>query len=155
MLDRFIQNLTMKKEKTGFCKFVRLNNISLLYLILLISLLGCQKDKFEKILDSGNYSGTFESETIPYITNDSVYLNISNGFYYCYTNLPYNYGAGKVEISETKVNFIDTLFFTIPALYISGFALSGEFMYQYDGDNLILEQITDYKGLTYRMKRDN
>jgi hypothetical protein len=59
-----------------------------------------------------------------------------------------------LEISETILNFIDTLFFPIPALYITGFALSGEYKYQYEGENLIFEKLTDIGNLTYSLKKE-
>jgi hypothetical protein len=43
---------------------------------------------------------------------------------------------------------------SIPALFITGFALSGEYEYQYDGETLIIEKITDIGNLTYRMKKE-
>ena len=122
--------------------------------VLIVAIVGCQKDDINKrFVDSGSYTGTFSGADFIGILQDSVYLNISDGYYYCSTNLPYNYGAGILEISETKLNFIDTLFFPVPALYITGFALSGEYKYHYDGVNLILEELTNIGKLTYTMKK--
>jgi hypothetical protein len=154
MLNRLELSTKQIKGKIDFFGFSRRSIVLLINIIFLISILGCQKDDFNKRdVDSGNYSGTFEGNELN-ITQDSVYLNISKGYYYCTTNLPYNYGAGILEITETTLNFIDTLFFPIPALYITGFALSGEYEYQYDGETLIIEKITDTGNLTYRMKKE-
>lgn len=129
--------------------------ISTLFLaILIISNSGCQKENADrKLLESGKYSGTFNSNEDIIMPNDSVFLSIADGHYYCATNIPFNYGAGTVEFTESTINFADTLFFPIPALYITGFALSGEYGYEYDGSTLILESLYDNNNLTYTLKR--
>ncbi|MGE4289006.1 MAG: hypothetical protein AB7E36_09970 [Salinivirgaceae bacterium] len=118
--------------------------------LIILTLTGCNKESGnEQLIAPGTYKGTFSSTVLN--RQDSVFLNISGGYYYCSTNLPFNYGAGLLEISETRVKFIDTLFFPIPAIYITGFALSGEYTYQYNGFNLMLEKNTPGGKTTYRM----
>jgi hypothetical protein len=125
-----------------------------LLVISLISFIGCQKvETGIMVINSGYYKGTFGSLNSIGNSQDSVYLTISNGHYFCTTNYPFNYGAGKLEVSRSAFNFIDTLFFPIPAIYMTGYALSGEYTYQYDGENLILVKETDFYNLTYRLKR--
>lgn len=156
MLKRYHLSHKCITMKTDFFSFKGFNKMLLLAIILIMSLPGCQKDDINtKIVEKGNYTGTFESGYNLSLVQDSVFLNISSGYYYCSTNLPYNYGAGKIEISATTLNFIDTLFFPVPALYITGFALSGEYKYQYDGINLILEKLDDNEDLTYKLKKVN
>lgn len=122
--------------------------------ILLILCIGCKKvDTDINFINSGYYKGTFGHLDSIENSQDSVYLTISNGHYFCTTNYPFNYGAGKLEVSRSAFNFIDTLFFPIPAIYMTGYALSGEYTYQYDGEDLILEKETDFNNLTYRLKR--
>jgi hypothetical protein len=155
MLNRLKLRPKISVKKIDFVDPKGLSKMLLFVTISLFPMLGCLKEDIDKrVVDLGNYAGTFETAYDFNINQDSVYLNISNGYYECSTNLPYNYGAGILEISETTLNFIDTLFFPIPALYISGFALSGEYKYQYDGENLILEKVTESDNLIYRMKKE-
>jgi hypothetical protein len=140
------------KKFVSFC----LNSCSkfLLTIPLFISFIGCQKvETGIMVINSGHYMGAFGSPNSIGNSQDSVILTISNGHYFCATNYPFNYGAGKLEVSRSTFNFIDTLFFPIPAIYMTGYVLSGEYSYQYDGENLILEKETDFYNLTYRLKR--
>jgi hypothetical protein len=82
-----------------------------------------------------SFSGTFETINSENLSG-TVNLNISNGYYECLTNLPFGRGAGKIEVNETKINFIDTLFFAIPAIYGPSYVLDGEHFYTFDGENL-------------------
>lgn len=142
----------MKKKNVLF----RLAGCSkfLLTIPMFISFIGCHNvDTDVLYIHSGYYKGTFGQPESIENSQDSVILTISNGHYFCATNYPFNYGAGKLEVSRSTFNFIDTLFFPIPAIYMTGYVLSGEYSYQYDGENLILEKETDFYNLTYRLKR--
>lgn len=105
------------------------------YCILILFVLNaCEKDETSEILnidESKDFSGTFitfDSENI----NGSVYLSVSDSGYYCHTNLPFGYGSGKLKIDETTIDFIDTLFFPIPALYGPSYVLSGKHNYRFN-----------------------
>ena len=112
--------------------------IFLLTLFVATSFYSCEKEKLQVDLnpnEDSSFSGTFETINSENLSG-TVNLNISNGYYECVTNLPFGHGAGKLEINGTKINFIDTLFFTIPAMYGPSYALSGEHNYRFDGENL-------------------
>lgn len=81
-----------------------------------------------------SFNGTFKTINSENLSG-TVTLQIANGYYKCSTSLPFGQGAGKIEIQESTINFIDTLFFTIPAIYGPSYVLSGEHQYNFDGDN--------------------
>lgn len=123
-------NLVKKAAKKRYLIFT-----SLLIVMILCS---CEKNKPQVPLnanDNLSFSGTFETINSENLAG-TVILNISNGHYECFTNLPYGHGAGKLESNETTINFIDTLFFVIPAIYGPSYVLSGEHYYEFDGGNL-------------------
>jgi len=98
-----------------------------------------------------NFIGTFkeiESETI----YGTVSLFVSDGYYYCLTNLPYGYGAGKLEADETTIDFIDTLFFPIPAMYGPSYVLSGKYYYSFDGKDLKIWEIDIVDKIEYNLE---
>jgi len=114
----------------------------LFILTLLISIFfnSCKEDNEElqlplNLTDRLSFSGTFETINSDNLSG-TISLNISNGYYQCLTSLPYGHGAGKIEANNTKLNFIDTLFFPIPALYGPSYVLSGEHNYEFDGKKL-------------------
>jgi hypothetical protein len=91
-----------------------------------------------KTIDSENISGT-------------VTLQIANGYYSCSTNLPFGQGAGKIEIQESTINFIDTLFFPIPAIYRPPYVLSRQHQYKFDGDNLKIWRAKNVGDIEYNL----
>ena len=110
----------------------------LTFIILLASCIACNKNESLVSLDVNkefSFSGTFETINSENL-NETVDLSISKGYYLCFTSLPYGRGAGEVEANTTKINFIDTLFFVVPALYGPSYVLSGEHFYTFDGENL-------------------
>ncbi|MBN1651176.1 MAG: hypothetical protein JW857_07600, partial [Bacteroidales bacterium] len=70
------------------------------------------------------------------------------------TKLPFDYGAGIVEIYGSTINFVDTLFFPIPALYADFFSLSGKYNFFFNGKDLLLLKNTDSGKLTYHLKKE-
>lgn len=116
----------------------------LVLLVLLVLLSSCNKSEPELLINP--YAELSFNGTISVITSDSiignVYLTIKEGFYGCSTDLPYGNGAGILEVLETTINFIDTLFFPVPALYGPSFVLSGKYNYSYNGDNLLIHKET-------------
>jgi hypothetical protein len=122
----YYEKLAMKKHMFSFTLFIAINFYS------------CEKEKLQVDLnpnEDSSFSGTFESINSEDLSG-TVILNIYNGYYECLTNQPYGHGAGKLEINKTKINFIDTLFFPIPAIYGPSYVLSGEHYYTFDGENL-------------------
>jgi hypothetical protein len=92
-----------------------------------------------KTIDSDNISGT-------------VTLQISEGYYYSTTDLPFGYGSGQLEVNELTINFIDTLFFVVPAIYGPSYVLSGEHQYKFDGDNLEIWRAKNIGDIEYKLK---
>ena len=122
-------------------------------LLLVIILTACKKDELHAplpVTDNLSFSGTFKSihsETIA----GSVSLNISKGHYDCWTNFPYGHGAGKVETSNSTINFIDTLFIPVPAIYGPSYILSGKYHYEFDGKNLKLKTANRMSTIAYHL----
>jgi hypothetical protein len=122
-----------------------------LFAVLVLSLAACETDGVSvKVPDDGQYAGTFYAPNYN-LEQDSVFLTISNGYYRCDTQLPFNYGAGRLEVTGTTLNFVDTLFFVVPALYVTGFALSGEYTYHFNDGVLQLEKVESSSKLTYQL----
>ncbi|SFU03744.1 hypothetical protein SAMN04489724_3513 [Algoriphagus locisalis] len=112
-------------------------NFSVIALILFCS---CTNDEINvpfNINSESEYSGTFETLDSDNIRGD-VTLFINNGIYECSTNLPYGRSAGRLLIDDNSINFIDTLFFPVPALYGPSYPLSGDHQYNYDGKKLTI-----------------
>ena len=125
-------------------------------LILLIGLIlpCCDKDDLKVNLNANDdlvFSGTFEAVNSKNITG-TVSLDISDGYYKCSTNLPYGNGAGKLEVNGTKINFIDTLFFPVPAIFGPAYVLSGEHQYEFDGVNLKIWRALNVGSVEYQLK---
>ncbi|MFA5648016.1 MAG: hypothetical protein WC951_06875 [Bacteroidales bacterium] len=118
---------------------MRRHLFSLIFLIS-IGTISC-KDDTEELLVSLNltgslsFSGTFKTINSENLSG-AISLSISNGYYECFTTLPFGHGAGKVEKNNATINFIDTLFFPIPAIYGPSYVLSGEYYYDFNGKNL-------------------
>jgi hypothetical protein len=115
-------------------------NRLLFFLALLVVAIGSSCDHKDVSIDLNPYNdltfdGTFKTINSENLSG-TVYLSISNGYYMCGTSLPYGMGAGKLEASSTTLNFLDTMFFPIPALYGPSYVLSGELYYKFDGKNL-------------------
>lgn len=110
----------------------------LIPLIITIVLFGCDNDDVNIQLNPESdvsFSGTFQTINSENLSG-TVTLQIANGHYKCSTNLPFGQGAGKIEIQESTINFVDTLFFPVPAIYGPSYVLSGQHQYEFDGDNL-------------------
>jgi hypothetical protein len=114
----------------------------------------CSKDQLQATLntnDDFSFSGTFEATDSEMISG-TVALNIKHGYYECSTYLPYGQGAGKLESTETTLNFIDTLFLVIPAMFGPSFVLSGEHLYEFDGETLKIWRDKNVGGIEYDLK---
>ncbi|MBI9036459.1 MAG: hypothetical protein JEZ03_18535 [Bacteroidales bacterium] len=128
----------------------------LFYSILLIGFIlsSCEKEELQmpiNINETLSFRGTFKTINSENIT-ETVFLNISNGYYECSTSLPYGHGAGKLDANETTINFIDTLFFPIPALYGPSYVLSGEHYYEFDGKNLKIWREKNIGSIEYNLE---
>jgi len=126
-----------------------------LTLLVAVNFYSCEKSEPQAVNlntnEDSSFSGTFETLNSENLSG-TVILNISNGYYECLTNLPYGHGAGKLEINETKINFIDTLFFAIPAMYGPSYVLSGEHDYEFDGENLKIWREKNVGSIEYNLK---
>lgn len=128
----------------------------LFYSILLTGFIlsSCEKEELQMPININeilSFSGTFKTINSENIT-ETVFLNISNGYYECSTSLPYGHGAGKLEANETTINFIDTLFFPIPELYGPSYVLSGEHYYEFDGKNLKIWREKNIGSIEYNLE---
>lgn len=82
-----------------------------------------------------SFSGTFKTINSENLSG-TVELQITNGRYKCLTSLPYGQGAGKVEMTKSTINFVDTLFLVVPAIYGPSYAFSGQHQYRFNGEKL-------------------
>ena len=132
-------------------KIVNNKYLFLLALFISVILSNCNEEESQPNLNpkvNNSFNGTFKtikSEN----TSGIVSLNISNGYYECFTNLPYGRGAGKLEMNAFKINFIDTLFFPIPAIYGPSYVLSGEHFYEFDGKHLKIRKKMNVGSIEY------
>ena len=123
--------------------------------LLLLCCIACEKSESFSSLDVSkefNFKGTvktIDSENL----NETVDLHISNGYYHCFTSLPYGQGAGEVVANDSIINFIDTLFFIVPAIYGPSYVLSGEHYYSYDGINLQIWKEKNVGSVLYELKK--
>jgi hypothetical protein len=125
----------------------------LLSLMTTLVLLGCESDVVNQRLNSNidlSFSGTFKTIN-PDNALGTVTLEISNGYYQSTTNLPFGVGAGKLNIEGSTINFIDTLFFPIPAFYGPSYVLSGKHQYDFNGDTLKISRGNNVGGIEYEL----
>lgn len=121
---------------------------------ILISLSGCESEEIKRQLSPDEdllFSGTFKTINSEKVSGTAT-LQISSGHYYCETDLPFGHGAGKIEISDATLNFIDTLFFAAPAIYGPSYVLSGKYFYEFDGKNLNIEKEKNIGSVQYKLK---
>lgn len=112
---------------------------SIIIFIITVFVFGCIENDAKIDLDVNQelaFEGTFRTRGSDENLSEKVTLKISNGFYECTTSLPFGFGAGKLEVSGKSINFIDTLFFPVPALYGPSYVLSGEHHYEYNAKEL-------------------
>jgi hypothetical protein len=125
--------------------------ISLATIVILFS---CNNNEVNMQLNPGtdlSFSGTFKTIDSDNVSG-TVTLNISSGQYSCATNLPFGTGGGKLEVTESTINFVDTLFFAIPALYGPSYVLSGQHQYRFDGDKLKIWRAKNIGDVEYELK---
>jgi hypothetical protein len=119
-----------------------MKNAQRFLLLIIILLSACDKQETGSIIDvndSLSFNGKFT--LMPsFFQNDSVILTIHNNKYECLTGLPFGRGAGKLIINDKRIEFIDTLFFIIPAIYGPSYVLSGEYNYKFDGEKLVIQK---------------
>jgi hypothetical protein len=118
-------------------------------------LLACEKHVTEVTIDIDDslvFIGNFKLAST-FIQNDTVSLLIKDGKYVCSTRLPFGIGAGELKIENKSIEFIDTLFFIIPALYGPSYVLSGKYNYRYDGEYLAIQKvINDGQRIEYNLR---
>ena len=126
-------------------------------MLILILSNGCEKTDSQLSIDTNDkssFTGSFKSIDSDNLTG-TISLSIFNGYYECSTNLPYGIGAGKLEVDETTIDFIDTLFFAIPGIYGPSYVLSGKHNYQFDGENLEIWKKKNVGEIKYELKLTN
>lgn len=119
-----------------------------------ILLLSCKNDEVNIQLnpnDDLSFTGTFNTIDSDNISG-KVTLQISNGYYYSTTDLPFGYGSGQLEVNELTINFIDTLFFVVPAVYGPSYVLSGEHQYKFEGVSLEIWRAKNVGDIDYNLK---
>jgi hypothetical protein len=126
------------------------------YFILAAStlILSCNNDEVNIQLnpnDDLTFTGSFKTIDSDNISGTAT-LQISDGYYYSTTDLPFGYGSGQLEVNELTINFIDTLFFVVPALYGPSYVLSGEHQYKFDGENLEIWIVKNVGDIEYNLK---
>jgi hypothetical protein len=108
-------------------------------------LFGCEdEDLMLNKNKAQSFSGSFKlltSDKIPRTVKVSgtSSLEISNGRFTSTTvveSLGYGYSAGRLEITENKITFIDTVFKAWPMHILPPKYLNGTYDYKFDGDKL-------------------
>jgi hypothetical protein len=101
--------------------------------------------------DTASFIGTFRSidDTIQ---KGTVSVLLFKDSYECDTGLPYGHGAGKLKITVATIDFADTLFFVIPAIYGPSYVLSGKHYYSFDGENLRIWKDRSISKIEYDLK---
>ena len=132
-----------------------MKNIFILMIVILFSMSSCEKNSNFQHLDVENslYEGVFKFLNSGN-TGGTINLKISNSHYDCSTNFPFGHGAGKVVVNEDNINFIDTLFFPIPALYGPSHVLSGEYQIKKQNDLLIIWRKYGDTTIQYELKEN-
>ena len=116
----------------------RMKPIMIVITLFLACCSACDKNESAASLDVNKeytFAGGFKTINSENLIG-TVDLIISSGYYQCSTSLPYGRGAGEIVAFEKTINFIDTMFFIMPAIYGPSYVLSGEHFYTFDGDNL-------------------
>jgi hypothetical protein len=127
---------------------------SIAYFIITFLLFGCVDDDIKVNLDVNqnlSFSGILQTKGSDENLLEDVTLKISKGSYKCTTSLPYGFGAGKLEVSGNSINFIDTLFFPVPALFGPSYVLSGEHQYEYSGQELKIWRSKNIGSIEYNL----
>jgi len=127
---------------------------SRLVFLVIVFAFGCVEDDGKLSLDVNQelaFDGTFRTRGSDENLFEEVTLKISNGFYQSTTSLPFGYGAGKLEVSRNSINFIDTLFFPVPALYGPSYVLSGEHHYEFNGQDLKIWRNKNVGAIEYNL----
>jgi hypothetical protein len=119
-----------------------------------VTLLSCGNDDVKINLnekDDLEFIGTFKTINSENLSG-TVSLRFTDGHYECTTSLPFGLGAGKLQTNETTINFVDTLFFAIPAIHGPSYVLSGEHNYDFDGENLRIWRAKNVGSVEYKLK---
>jgi hypothetical protein len=123
-------------------------------LLILAVLYSCEKTESRlnlDIEDNLSFSGSFQLSNYDDITG-TISLHIANGYYNCSTNLPFGVGAGKLETTKTTIDFIDTLFVVIPAMYGSTYVPHGKHNYKFNGVDLTIWKELSVGNIEYDLK---
>jgi hypothetical protein len=130
-----------------------MKRIYLLAFLIITVLFSCKKTETRVELNieaNLKFSGSYRLTSADDVTGPCS-LHIANGYYECSTNPPFGRGAGKLETTKTTINFVDTLFLIIPAMYVS-YAPHGKHNYEFDGVNLTIWRESNIGNFEYDLK---
>jgi hypothetical protein len=127
-----------------------------LKILLVISVLfiSCENSDSDVEIDP-NLTYEFNGNFITTNQSGAIFLRIESERYYCTTDLPYGRGAGRLAINNNEIEFIDTLFFPIPALYGPSWVLSGKHKYTFNGSVFKLSRKIDDGIIYYDLTKAN
>lgn len=126
-------------------------------LVLLIGFCACEEGDTRIPLDintASRFIGVFETTNSDDVYGD-VTLSINKSSYECETSLPFGQGAGTLLVDDQTINFVDTLFFAIPAIYGPSYTLSGEHEYSFDGQKLTIWKSKNEGEIHYELQIEN
>ncbi len=130
-----------------------MNSLKIFTYVIFLAFCACHGDQGNVPLDpyvNSSFNGTFRTFNSDNISGE-VTLNIKNGAYHCSTNLPFGRGAGLISIDDKSINFMDTLFFPVPALYGPSYVPSGLHNYRFSGQKLILWKSKNVGKIEYEL----
>jgi len=124
--------------------------------LVLLVFISCEEHKElqpVKLKVDGNYSfqGVIKTDNSDSIRG-TVSLDIFNKHYVCSTHVPYGDGAGKLELNDTTINFVDTVFINTQTLYVHSYVLSGKYRFEFDGDILKMRKYPKADSLQYYLR---
>jgi hypothetical protein len=136
-----------------------INSVNVVSTITALIIMGLLNTKCERtnsnlpltFSDTTSFIGTFKTIDDSNIQG-TISLSLFNKNYVCATNLPFGHGAGELQIDNTTIDFIDTLFFPIPAIYGPSYVLSGKHDYSFDGENLKIWRNKNVGKIEYYLK---
>ena len=128
----------------------------MLLLLPIITLGSCQKDKNEKPVLDGTYTGKIIlSKQNAIISTDSIGVVLNAGDFSSADNAgTITTGKGNFHINGQNVNFVNTVAFPDNATVNKLAVLNGSYAYTIKGDSVFLSKTDSAKNVfTYKMKK--
>jgi len=101
--------------------------------------------------DTLNFTGVFKFVNSATFIG-TILLQTSYDYFHCSTSLPYDWGAGRLLVKESTLDFIDTAVYFMPCMYARAYTLSGEYNYQFDGKDLLIWKNKGNRVILYELK---